>query len=200
MDTASSPPTSRRELKKVRTRHELVAVSNRLFAEQGFADTTLEQICAEVGVHTQTLLRYFPSKAHLALAPMADVLADFTDRLEDPARSEDAITIWRAHVYAEAMRHRRRVATYLAWLDQEPVLRAMLDALETTHEDAMASALAADAGTDSGDLRCVLLATTLVRGNAAVTRRWIRDGADPRRLATTQLAVIDMVLQTFGPV
>ena len=195
------PPStnSRRAAKKERTRRALIAVSSRLFAEQGYDATTLDQIGAEVGVHTMTLLRYFPSKAHLALAPIDDVLRAFIDRLEDPERSEDAITVWRSHVQTEAVRYQDVAADYLTWVDSEPVLRALLESLTTEHEDAMAAALAQDASVGPDDLHSILLASTLVRGNSAVTRRWMRHGAPPEDLADTQLSVIDMVLETFGP-
>jgi mycofactocin system transcriptional regulator len=48
------PGTSRREL-------ELIAL--RLFTDQGFDDTTIEQISAEAGVSKRTFFRYFSSKA-----------------------------------------------------------------------------------------------------------------------------------------
>ena len=190
---------SRREAKKERTRRSLVVVSSRLFQEQGYDGTTLDQIGAEVGVHTMTLLRYFPSKAHLALAPVDDVLRALIDSLEDPRRVDDAITIWRRHVKTEAVRYQDVAAEYLAWVDSEPVLRALLESLTTEHEDAMAAALAHDAGVDPDDLHSILLASMLVRGNSAVTRRWMRRGAPPEDLADTQLAEIDMVVATFGP-
>ncbi|MDQ2678077.1 MAG: TetR/AcrR family transcriptional regulator [Actinomycetota bacterium] len=197
-DVFDDAAVGRREQKKERTRRALIAVSSSLFLEQGYDATTLDQICVEVGVHTMTLLRYFPSKAHLALAPLEDVLHAFTDRLEDPERVDDAITIWRHHVRTEAVRYQEVAAGYLSWIDSEPVLRARLETLTTEHEDAMATALAADAGTEADDLTAILLASTLVRGNAAVTRRWIGRGAPPEDLVGTQLAVIDLAVATFG--
>ncbi len=50
------PGTSRREL-------ELIAL--RLFTDQGFDNTTIEQIAAEAGVSKRTFFRYFSSKANV---------------------------------------------------------------------------------------------------------------------------------------
>ncbi len=50
------PGTSRREL-------ELIAL--RLFTDQGFDSTTIEQIAAQAGVSKRTFFRYFSSKANV---------------------------------------------------------------------------------------------------------------------------------------
>jgi mycofactocin system transcriptional regulator len=53
------PVTSRRAL-------ELIAL--RLFTEQGFEDTTIDQIAAEAGVSRRTFFRYFSTKASVLWA------------------------------------------------------------------------------------------------------------------------------------
>jgi AcrR family transcriptional regulator len=193
----SERPVSLRERKKRKTRHQLVAVSQRLFAKQGYSETTLEQICAEVEIRPQTLLRYFESKAHLALAPAYDIYEQFGLRLHDPDRPTDAVGAWRAQVEAQSLLHNRDAARYTARMQAEPVLRAMSDELQTRYEQELAGAIARDAGVEADDPYSVLLATTLIRGNAAMMRRWTATGADPEVLAPNQLAVVDFILTTF---
>jgi AcrR family transcriptional regulator len=188
---------SLREHKKARTRRELIEVSQRLFARQGFSETTLEQICAEVEVRPQTLLRYFPSKAHLALAPLYDAFERLRARIEAPERSEQAIAIWRDQVEQQSLRYNRAAGRYMRWIADEPLLRAMSEVLRTRYEDLLAAGLAADLGVARDDFYCVLLAATLVRGNYAMLRRWIQKGARPEELARNQVAVVDFILASF---
>jgi AcrR family transcriptional regulator len=196
-DLDDDHPMSLRERKKLRTRRELIAVSQRLFAKHGYSETTLEQICAEVEIRPQTLLRYFESKAHLALAPAYDIFEQFVLRLHDPGRQSDAVGAWRAQVEAQSLLHSRAAARYTARIQAEPVLRAMSDELQTRYEEQLATAIAGDLGVESHDSYSVLLATTLIRSNAAMLRRWAATGADPEVLAANQLAVVDFILTTF---
>jgi AcrR family transcriptional regulator len=59
---AQDAPLSRRERKKAALRKQLAEVAMELFKEQGFAETTIEQITDRVDVSPATFFNYFPSK------------------------------------------------------------------------------------------------------------------------------------------
>lgn len=61
------PQTSLRERKKRHVRTALQAHALRLFAEQGYAKTTVEQIAAAAEVSPSTFFRYFPTKEAVVL-------------------------------------------------------------------------------------------------------------------------------------
>lgn len=56
-----------RERKKARTRAEIREQALRLFLEQGYEATTVQQIAEAAEVSLSTLFRYFPTKAQLVL-------------------------------------------------------------------------------------------------------------------------------------
>ncbi len=61
-----------RELKKQRTRESIQNAALRLYREQGYAATTLEQVAAEAEVSLSTLFRYFPTKPDTVLYDRVD--------------------------------------------------------------------------------------------------------------------------------
>jgi AcrR family transcriptional regulator len=68
---AVGPGSGIRERKKVRTREALIEAATTLCLEQGFDDTTVEQIAAAAEVSTRTFSRYFPHKGAV-IAAIAD--------------------------------------------------------------------------------------------------------------------------------
>ena len=197
-----SPPSSLRERKKAKTRAALIEVSQRLFAERGYAATTLEDICAEVEIRPQTLLRYFDSKARLALAPTSDPLDHVQAVLGHERRDVSAIDVWREFLRREAAEAESPTSgvtvSYLhnlragrKWVDRDPALVAVAADIERSLRTSLAAALAADDGLAADDLHSTLLAAVLVTGRLAVWNRWLDDPGRTGSIADDQLAVVD---------
>ncbi|HEX9031635.1 MAG TPA: TetR family transcriptional regulator [Streptosporangiaceae bacterium] len=64
-----------RERKKARTRASIREHALRLFREQGYAATTVDQIAEAADVSPSTFFRYFPTKEDVVLQDEVDVLA-----------------------------------------------------------------------------------------------------------------------------
>ncbi len=197
-------PMSLRERKKARTRASLIEVSQRLFAEQSYSGTTLDDICAEVEVTPQTLLRYFDSKAQLALAPVTDALDELRSALEHPARDVPAIVVWEDFVTAEVAEvlepsmpatpsHVHNLRAFHRWSEKDPVLVAMATDVGRQFHEMLAAAMVRDWGADDGDLHATIVASALVSGRLAVWARWLADDDQPDGLLDDHLAVIAYV-------
>ena len=193
---------SLRERKKAKTRAALIEASQRLFARQGYTGTTLEGISAEVDITTQTLLRYFDSKAQLALAPLAGHLGEIERFLQDENRTVDTLSAWRRYLQLEAEEatnpSESTTATYVAnlraydaWVDKDPLLVASLSGVERELQEILARALARDAGVGPDDLRSTLVAALLVAGRRVIWDRWLARSCDTDSLVEDQLAVVD---------
>ncbi|HEX3591227.1 MAG TPA: TetR family transcriptional regulator [Pseudonocardiaceae bacterium] len=69
-----APPLGLRERKKARTRAAIRDHAMRLFREQGYAETTVDQIADAAEVSPSTFFRYFPTKEDVVLGDEFDPL------------------------------------------------------------------------------------------------------------------------------
>ncbi|MFE7718453.1 TetR family transcriptional regulator [Nocardia rhizosphaerihabitans] len=84
---------SLRERKKERTRRTIRVEAFRLFREQGYTETTVEQIAAAAEVSPSTFFRYFPTKEQLVLADDQDAL--MIEALAAQPRGQHPLTAFR---------------------------------------------------------------------------------------------------------
>jgi len=78
------PATGLRERKKQKTRTAIQAHALRLFREQGYGATTVQQIIEDAEVSESTFFRYFPTKADVVLLDEFDPLIVEAFRAQPP--------------------------------------------------------------------------------------------------------------------
>ncbi|WP_189034243.1 TetR family transcriptional regulator [Nocardia rhizosphaerihabitans] len=71
-ETSRTGRSTLRERTRAAMREEVSGIAFRLFAEQGFDKTTVEQIAAEAGLSRTTFFRYFGTKEELVLGKMSE--------------------------------------------------------------------------------------------------------------------------------
>src|SRR5271165_1103921 len=103
----------RRQRRSTETRERLFRAALRLFAEKGFAETTVEDVTNAADVGKGTFFNYFPSKEHILIAfsdmqlsklqatvdqmrarpePMRSFLRSMTLRMtEEPSKAPDVV-------------------------------------------------------------------------------------------------------------
>jgi len=163
-----------------RTRRALAAAALGLFAERGFAATTVDDIAARAGVSPRTFFRYFPSKeavlyhdatelvhrveALLAVRPasapplrnLLDVLADLGDEL---AGEPERVRLLCRLLVEEP----KLVSSYRVWL---------LDV-----EERIVELIVAHHDLGAADVRLRAPAAALLSLVGAAFRCWVADGA-----------------------
>ncbi len=72
MTSSPAEPTGLRERKKAKTRAAIQEHALRLFREQGYAATTVDQIAAAAEISPSTFFRYFPTKEATVLFDQLD--------------------------------------------------------------------------------------------------------------------------------
>jgi AcrR family transcriptional regulator len=85
-DSVPAEATDRRSRRSAETRERLFNAAVRLFAEKGFAETTVEDITNAADVGKGTFFNYFPSKEHILIA-FSDMQLGKLERFVEAARN-----------------------------------------------------------------------------------------------------------------
>jgi AcrR family transcriptional regulator len=173
-----------RERKKARTRASLREHALRLFREQGYEKTTVEQIAAAAEVSPSTFFRYFPTKEDLVLQDDMDtrVLEAF-DRQPPELAPLAAVRAamreaWNSFTPAEWEKISQ--AARLSMEVPEIRARAMNEFARTIN--AISAALARRTGRAPDDLRVRVVAGAVVGAMMAIFLPEVADDADAQPL------------------
>jgi AcrR family transcriptional regulator len=156
---------NRRERRKEETRRKIIEVARRLFAEQGFDGTSMEQIAEETDIAKATLYSYFPVKEAIISAYMQSQVREFEPELQRFLRD---LPDTRARLAAmadlaseSAKRHRDILLIYYFYR-----FKTLQDAIKDPGqrsglEDILAKII--QAGQESGEIRKDMFSEVLAR-------------------------------------
>jgi AcrR family transcriptional regulator len=171
------------QVRHQRVSGNIEAVAQRLFAERGYAQVTIEDVAAQVGCSVRTVTRYFPTKDALLLTQRRRMNQVVLDAFEAVAPGENAAAaIWqvwmdlalRAAVLGE-------LTAYLDWKHAASTAPEVVDRAEgeqrRTLQEVLSAIVAASLGADpEHDMRPRLVAATLESAHSALIDFWVRRG------------------------
>jgi AcrR family transcriptional regulator len=157
---AAGQPVGLRELKKARTRAAIREHALRLFRDQGYGVTTVEQIAAAAEVSPATFFRYFPTKEDVVLQDDFDLVT--IGALEAQPAGLSPIAAFRAaaaeSLAAMTAEDRERLAETTRLTGEIPEVRARAIDEFTRTIDGISAALARRAGREPDDFALRTLA------------------------------------------
>lgn len=156
----------------------------RLFAEQGYQATTVEQIAAAAEVSPSTFFRYFPTKEDAVFGLLQSGSVDLQDELAARPADEPLPEALRAATCCWARLGEQRAQTLLRLmqvLPGAPGLRAHLEDQRRRKVSELSVLIARRLGVDAeDDPRPKLIAALVLRVVTDAIERWSTDGGTGR--------------------
>jgi AcrR family transcriptional regulator len=184
---SSDRPLPLRERKKLRTHRALADAALRMFGEQGFDKTTLEELADAAEVSKSTFFRFFPAKEAVAIEAEAELwrlyLSALADRqLSGPVLGELHQTLAAALAGLDPGWDQRFLATRRL-VAAEPALLAYVEHYRAGIRNQVIDCLAGKLGLSPEDLRLHVLAELAVTAFSVSGRYWVRHGGQGGRPA-----------------
>ena len=177
-----------RERKKLRTRRALADAALRMFTENGFDATTLEELADEAEVSKSTFFRFFPAKEAAAIEAETELwtayLAALADRdLSGPVLGELHQTLAAAIAGLDPGWDQRFLATRRLIAAEPNTLLKYVEHYRTGIKGQVVACLAGKLRLDPEDLRLHVLAELAMTAFSLAGRPWVHRGGPGGRKA-----------------
>jgi len=183
VDTASDERAAEEGLREKNTkerRDALVTAAYALFAEKGYAATTMDDVASRAGLSRRTAFRYFASKEDLVF-PARDERLAMLSRLLAPREGETSFQTVRRACLALGRHYEDDRARMLAqWriVEAEPALVGRELQFDRRSEEALEQTfLAGQKDTPRARRRARVRASAVVGAVRATLREWLEGGA-----------------------
>ncbi|WP_067574772.1 TetR family transcriptional regulator [Nocardia acidivorans] len=188
-----------RERKRLRTRRALADIALRLFTEQGFDATKVEQLVEEAEVSRSTFFRTFPTKEAAATEAETELWANYLAALQERELTGPILIELRDTLTAatEALPHdwdQRYIATRRLVLTA-PTLMGQVDYHRSGVEKQVIDCLTTKLGLAPDDLRPHILAELTTTAWSIAGRAWVATDGDGGRAA-----LIDRLHNAFAAI
>jgi AcrR family transcriptional regulator len=180
-----------RQRKKERARHAIQEAALRLFEQQGYDNTTVEEIAASAEASPSTVYRYFETKDEIVFWDRWDpvIAAALKNRPngEQPVDSLMALMeeLW-PRMAVEAGVMQRRVRLILS----EPALKSHMGDHFDSGVDLVVRILAERTGLDEYDLGLRVVVNSFMAALMVALTTWGRDGGDLLDLAKNAMSIV----------
>jgi AcrR family transcriptional regulator len=196
---AAAGSASPRERRRIRTKRLIQGEALRLFAENGYGQTTIEEIAEAADISPRTFFRYFPSKEDVVLwdeydAVIGDLLAD---RPDDESIGDTARAITRQAIEGLYRHDPERLLARHRLLDTVPEIRASFLEFARSGVEVLTASFAAKRGLDPDDIELHVTAAAIMDAAGAAFSRWQRAGGKPDLIALFDQAT-DSLIKGIG--
>lgn len=183
-----------RARKKAATKHAIQEHALRLFVENGYDATTVDEIAAAAGVSHMTFFRYFPRKEAVVEWDEYDPLLEELV-VARPAHEPPLVALHNAiRVGLEGILRTDREALLIRTrlVLRNPALRARNVVAQDATRDLFASAMARRAGLTEADYASTVLASAVLGAISVAIQTWAeRDDADLVALLDAAFAALE---------
>ncbi|MCX4762385.1 TetR family transcriptional regulator [Streptomyces sp. NBC_01275] len=180
-ETSAAPVLGLRERKKRQTRERIRREAYRLFAEQGYETTTVDQIADAAEVSPSTFFRYFGAKEDVVTQDEYDpaLATALRERPADEPIVDAILASLRGPLGAMLQQDREDLLLRTRITFTDPAIRARSIAEQERSERAIAEIIAERTGRDAADLEIKCAAAAIIAVFTTLVRHWVEgDGKE----------------------